>query len=162
MLVVSDASPLNVLVRTSLVGVLPALYKEVTIPSAVASEMSDPRAPSVIRAFIGVPPAWLVIRTPSKLLPLPGLDPGERAAISLARELPADLLLIDEKRGRRAAQDLHLPFVGTIGMLESAAARNLIDLTDALARIRQTDFSVSDEIIKLALERDAKRRQSGS
>jgi predicted nucleic acid-binding protein len=159
MLVISDASPLNVLIRTSLVGLLATLYEEVLIPGAVAEELSDPRAPLPVREFVRTPPPWLLVRTPSLLLPLPGLGPGERAAISLARELAADLLLIDEKRGRRAARDLYLPIVGTIGLLELAAARNLVRLPDALARIRQTDFSVSDEIISLALQRDAERRR---
>jgi predicted nucleic acid-binding protein len=154
MLVVSDASPLNVLIRTSLIGILPALYRKIIVPSAVGSEMSHPAAPQSVRDFIGAPPAWV------KLLVLAGLDAGERAAISLATEISADLLLIDEKRGRRAARDLHLRMIGTIGMLELAALRGLIDLEESLKNIRATDFSVSDEIIHAALARNANRRQS--
>jgi predicted nucleic acid-binding protein len=160
MLVVSDASPLNVLIRTSLIGILPALYRKIIVPSAVGSEMSHPAAPQSVRDFIGAPPAWVEVRTPSKLLVLAGLDAGERAAISLATEISADLLLIDEKRGRRAARDLHLRMIGTIGMLELAALRGLIDLEESLKNIRATDFSVSDEIIHAALARNADRLQS--
>jgi predicted nucleic acid-binding protein len=105
MLVVSDASPINVLVRTALVDVLPALYETIVIPAAVIAEMSDARAPEPIRKFVAAQPRWLSVRSPVTLLDLAGLDPGERAAISLG-----------------------------------------------------TDFSISDEILKAALERDAQRR----
>jgi predicted nucleic acid-binding protein len=159
MLVVSDASPLNVLIRISLVEVLPALYARVMIPEAVASEMGDPAAPRAVREFINAPPAWLDIQEPRTLLSISGLDRGEQAAISLACQNQSELLLIDEKRGRRAARELNLRIIGTIGILEAAATRNLISLPEALQRIRQTDFFVSDEIIEMAMERDAMRKK---
>ena len=159
MLVVSDASPLNILVRISYVHVLPALCGQIIIPPEVASEMSDPRAPVEVRNFIVSMPPWLAIKKPENLLSVGGLDPGERAAISLAKEINADLLLIDEKRGRRIATELRLPVMGTIGLLELAAGRGLLDLNDVVQRIRRTDFSVSEAILKAALQRDAQRKR---
>jgi predicted nucleic acid-binding protein len=158
MLVVSDASPLNILIRIECIDVLPKLYGQVFVPSAVAAEMGDPKAPAVVRNFITSPPEWLVIRAPENLLALTGIDLGERAAISLARQLNADLLLIDEKRGRRVALDMHLRIIGTIGLLEIAAIRGLLDLAVMVKRIRQTDFSVSEAILQAALQRDAERK----
>jgi predicted nucleic acid-binding protein len=159
MLVVSDASPLNVLIRISLVELLPVLYERVMIPQAVASEMGDPAAPQAVREFIRTSPAWLDIREPDTLLSIIGLDRGEQAAISLACQNQSDLLLIDEKRGRRAARELNLRIIGTIGIREAAAVRNLIQLPDAVQRIRETDFFISDEILEKALERDATRKR---
>ena len=85
------------------------------------------------------------------------MDEGERAAISLAREIGTEYLLIDEKVGRKAAADRKLAIIGTVGILLRAAKQELLDLNDALTRLTQTDFFVSDEIIKDALSRVNKR-----
>jgi len=155
MLVISDASPLNVLIRIHLVDLLPKLYDTIVIPPEVASELNDVGAPDIIREFMSRPPFWLSIQAPKSIIDLPSIGSGERAAISLAWERKADLLLIDDKRGRHAAQRLNLRIVGTIGLLETAAAEGLIDLRAAFGAIRSTDFSASDQLLEAALKRHA-------
>jgi predicted nucleic acid-binding protein len=81
------------------------------------------------------------------LEPIAGLHAGESAAINLALELKADLLLIDEKDGRRAAAARHIPFTGTVGVLELAASRKLLDLEGAFARLKKTDFWIAPELL---------------
>jgi predicted nucleic acid-binding protein len=75
----------------------------------------------------------------------------------LAQDLKADLLLIDEVRGRQIAGELRIPFTGTIGVLELAADQGLIDLQDAFGRLKNTDFWIShrllDERLNLHLAR---------
>ena len=158
MLVISDASPLNVLIRIERVALLPKLFNGVVIPPAVEGELNDPRAPKEIRNFLGSRPSWLEVASPLALLDLPSIGLGERAAISLAYERKADLLLIDDKRGRRAAKTLDLRIIGTIGILELMAARGWLNLKDALDRVREIGFSASDELLDAALRRDAQRR----
>jgi predicted nucleic acid-binding protein len=92
-------------------------------------------------------PAWLLIRVPAAIESIPALHAGELAAISLAQELKADVLLIDELRGRKAAAERQIPVTGTIGMLELAASRGLLDLRDAFARIKNTDFWITGELL---------------
>jgi predicted nucleic acid-binding protein len=156
MLVVADSSPINLLVRIGHVDLLHYLFQSVVIPTEVARELSHRRTPQAVKRFVAAPPSWLAIREPSKIEPIPRLDAGERAAISLATDLNADLLLIDEKAGRRAATERRLAIIGTIGILERAASDGLIDLADACAKVKKTDFFVSDELVKEALQRQKK------
>lgn len=153
MLVISDASPLNILIRLDFVDLLPRLFGSVLIPSAVADELRDPRAPVSVQKFMMRIPTWLNVESPTHLIGMVGIDAGEQAAISLALERRADLLLIDDRKGRRAARQMKLKIVGTIGILEMAAHRKLVDLHEALEQLRRSDFSVSDELLD-----DVKRR----
>lgn len=59
MRVVSDNSPLNILVRVHAAEVLPALFGGVAIPSQIADEMRHPQRPEAIRRFMDQPPAGL-------------------------------------------------------------------------------------------------------
>lgn len=75
------------------------------------------------------------------------LDPGERDAILLAEELRADQLIIDESRGRQEAKRRHLPFTGTLGVLQAGAKQGLIDLKSAVRRLEQTSFHISHHVL---------------
>lgn len=152
-LVVSDNSPLNILIRIDQAELLPNLFQQVVIPPEVVKEMSHPKAPAEVRSFIALPPSWLSIQTPTTRLPLDHLDAGEAAAISLAAELGAPLL-IDELDGRNEAQARGLTVIGAIGVLERAANKGLIvDLADVHTRIRALRFHVSETILQTSLAR---------
>lgn len=143
MLVVADSSPLNFLVRLGYAGFLPILFREVVIPPQVATELSEPSTPRAVREFVAKPASWLVIRAPERIEPITGIDPGEAAAISLALELKAALLLIDERDGRKAARKRNLPVTETIGVLERAAEMGLVPLALAFSRLKeQSDFRI--------------------
>jgi predicted nucleic acid-binding protein len=160
MVVVADSSPLVALTNIGHIDVLPRLFGQVIIPPEVSAELGQRSRPQVVRDFIASPPDWLIERAPVATQPIVALHPGELAAISLAQELKADLLLVDDVRGRKAAEDRRIPFTGTIGVLELAAERGLLDLQDAFARLKNTDFWISpqllDERLKIHL---ARRRQ---
>jgi Domain of unknown function (DUF3368) len=49
--------------------------------------------------------------------------------------------------------------IGTIGILEQAARQGLIDLPQAMARLRQTNARLDAGLIHGALERDKARKQ---
>ena len=160
MLVIADSSPLIVLTNIGHVDILPALFSEVVIPPEVAAELRQQRRPQAVRDLIAARPTWLVERSPSRLEPIAALHPGEIAAINLARELSADLLLIDEIRGRTAAIDRGIPITGTIGVLELAADRGLLNLQDAFALVKGTDFWISDRLLDERLNLYLARRRS--
>lgn len=158
MLVIADTSPLIALVNIDQIKLLPALFGEVTLPQLVADELEAARRPQGVREFIARPPVWLHVRSPSVIESIPLLQPAESAAISLARELNADLLLIDEILGRKAAVDRKLKITGTIGMLELAASAKMLDLEEAFDRLRLTDFWISGKLLdqRLAMFRAKK------
>ena len=44
------------------------------------------------------------------------MDAGEASAIALASELQPSLLIIDDLKGRKLAEQLHLTYTGTLGI----------------------------------------------
>ena len=84
------------------------------------------------------------------------LDPlgaGERAAITLALSLHADLILIDERKGSTVALGKGFEVTGTLGVLGLAARRGLVDLADSFARLKRTNFRYRQEIMDEMLNR---------
>jgi predicted nucleic acid-binding protein len=165
MIVVADSSPFVVLIAIGHVKILTILFGRVTIPPEVAAELGSPARPESVRAFITAPPAWLQVRAPTFVESIPGLHAGEAAAVALARELQADRLIIDEAKGRKAANERGLPIIGTVGVLELAASRMLLDLSDTFDDVKRTDFWVNpkflDERLALFLEKQSRGESSG-
>ena len=161
MIVVSDASPLNVLVRIGYADVLHQIFGSVIIPPAVASELCHPNTPEPVRQWLLTPPSWLVIRAPSRVDEMIEIDDrGELEAISLALEIEASILLVDDRKARRIAQHRGLAIAGTIAVLELASVRDLLDLEEAFDRLRQTDFRIANRILSDALNRGACRKRN--
>ncbi|MEX0711810.1 MAG: DUF3368 domain-containing protein [Pirellulales bacterium] len=161
MIVVSDTSPLNYLVLIGQDRILPTLFGRVIAPPAVIGELLHPGAPALIRSWAASPPEWLEVLAPSVVDQSLPLGLGETEAISLAREIHADTLLLDERRAVLVARGLGLAVTGTLGVLELAAERQLIDLADVVVALRKTTFRCSDNVFEELLRRD-KQRQSKS
>ena len=159
MIVVSDTSPLNYLVLLNAADVLSRLFSDVYTAGEVVRELSHERAPAAVREWAKSPPGWLRVLTPSARLPdTARLDPGEADAISLAKELPADAVLMDERKGRRVAERHGLVVIGTLTVIELAAERELLELRPVLDALRRTSYRIPERFLQAALERDAARR----
>ncbi|NET35441.1 MAG: DUF3368 domain-containing protein, partial [Cyanothece sp. SIO1E1] len=116
MIIVANTSPINYLVLIGQVEVLHKLFGQVTIPQAVYRELSNIEAPEPVRNWITAPSNWLKVQ-PVKLAPdevLDLLDLGEQAAILLAKEIDADLVLLDDMKARRAAMAKGLTITGIL------------------------------------------------
>lgn len=160
MIVVSDTSPLNYLILIHAIELLPKIFDEIYVPPKVIEELGRSKTIQVVKQWVQSPPAWLKISTPRKPLEFAvRLDPGEAHAISLAKELRATAVLIDEKKGRRVARQEGLDAVGTITVLELAAQKSLIELKPALDALEQTTFRISAALIRAALDADSARRR---
>jgi predicted nucleic acid-binding protein len=158
MIVVADSSPLIVLATIGHQDVLCTLFQQVVVPPEVASELASPKRAEVVREFITGPPDWLSVRSPSFLEPIPALHSGENAAIALAREIGASWIIIDERLGRHEATVRGLSVIGTIGVLEAAAERGLVDLEEAFQKVRKTDFWISPRFLEERLARFRERQ----
>ncbi len=157
MLVVSDTSPLNYLILIGHEGLLPELFNRVTTAPAVMSELGHPGSPDAVRSWAARPPAWLEILAPKSINPRLALGAGECEAISLAAELRADAVLIDERRASTAAVSLGLRVTGTLGVLLLAHDKGRINLLDTITKLRATTFRGSDTLFDAMLRRSTHR-----
>ena len=107
MIVVSDTSAITALMQIGREQLLLRRYSGVVIPEAVAEELK--RAHAVVPVFIGVlrgQDRQRVVRL------IDELDVGEAEAIALMLERRGDILLMDERRGRRGARREGVPLIG--------------------------------------------------
>jgi predicted nucleic acid-binding protein len=149
--VVSDTSPLRYFIATGCVDLLRQVLGSVTVPVPVLAELTHPSAPLIVRNWCRVLPAWISIRDIVQPLDrelAESLDPGEAAAIQLAIEIKADLLLIDERLGRREATLRQVPVIGALGVLKQGFSRGLIvDPMAAVTAMRSDGFRVSRQLL---------------
>lgn len=123
MIVVADTSAISNLLTIGREGLLREMFGQVVIPTAVEIEL---------HRWHAVLPAFVIAKRPSaghllaELAEI--LDPGETEAIALSLELHADLLLIDERKGRAEAARRGLKITGLLGVLLEAKAMGLIAL----------------------------------
>ena len=157
MIVVSDTTAVNYLILTEHVGVLHDLYDVVIIPEALQRELTCAAAPEKVRLWMAQKPVWLEVH-PAEHVTISSLDQGEAETLALAQAIGADLVLMDERRGRAAAAEMHLAVTGVVGIMAQAADAELIVLRDALEALQRTSYRISDTLIAAALERDRTRR----
>ncbi|MDY6785332.1 MAG: DUF3368 domain-containing protein [Cyanobacteriota bacterium] len=155
MIIVSNTSPINYLILIGQIDLLRELFKQIIIPQAVYNELSDSLAPKPVQTWIANPPNWLqiqaVTQASDEIVDL--LDPGERAAILLAQQLNADLLLLDEMKARQTATDRGIVITGILGILDRAATMRLIDLPTAVRSLQNTSFWASEGLLKSLLDK---------
>lgn len=158
--VVADSSPLNYLTLIGSVDVLQRLYRTILVPQQVITELTDPAAPRNVRDWALSLPDWVDVRvTVVNDAGMLHLDPGERAAITLAQSEPGALLLIDDAAGRTEASRRGILNTGTLGILRASALKGFVDLRVVLAQLLETNFRVSLSLVDELLAEDADRRR---
>ena len=153
MLVVSNTSPINYLLLIREIDILARMYGNVVIPHTVRDELLQSSSPAIVRNWASRMPSWLEVRSPANSAEEgpSALHPGERDAISLAVEFLADLLIIDDRQGRREAHKRGILVMGTLGVLREAALLGLLDLRVALERLQNTSFYVAPDVLERLL-----------
>jgi predicted nucleic acid-binding protein len=145
-LVVSNSSPLIALEQIGQLDLLQALFVTLLVPPAVVRET----APTVSL------PDWVTERPLSQQIGpqilSSSLGPGESEAISLALEIGAQWLILDDRPARRLARSLGLPVIGTLGVLLAAKRRGLVDaLRPQLDGLTKSGFFIAPDLYEQIL-----------
>ena len=157
--VVSDTSPLHYLILCGAEEILPKLFQLVVIPPTVFAELQQPNTPPPVKQWADALPKWVAVQSPEHLQTGLDVDRGELEAISLAREIHAAAVLMDDLAGRRAAAQCGLAVVGTVGLLEQAAIRGLVDLPSVMGQLQKTNARLDASLIQAVLERHLARKK---
>ncbi len=154
--IVADTSPLLHLARVGRLDLVEAVLGRVIVPRTVWSELVRPGTRrDVLDALRGA--TWLSVADDPALESL-GLDPGETAAILLAGAVAAEVLLIDERRGRAVAVVRGLHVIGTLGVLVGARRAGALDrVAPVIAELRADGFWLSDAVTDAVLEQVGER-----
>ena len=151
-MIISDASPLIVLLKTNKLSILKELFQKIIIPEAVHKEITAKEHEKTIFNKI----EWIETRkirnTDLTTLLEKLIDRGEAEAIVLAKELKATLL-IDDAKARKHAKLLNINIIGTLGLLKIAKNRGLIPsvkktIDDMLAE----GYYIEDKLVQKILK----------
>ena len=153
MIVVSNSSPLIALAKIGKLHILKELFGEIIIPKAVWNEIvvkgkGKPGAEEVETS------EWIKVREVKDRLSVEILkgeiEIGEAEAIILAKELNADLLIMDESIPRVIAESIGLRVIGSLAILYIAKKRGLIeeDFDELVKELRAKGVRFSDDVIE--------------
>ncbi|MCI5093438.1 DUF3368 domain-containing protein [Phaeodactylibacter sp.] len=153
MIIVSDTSVITNLKQIGYLEILEKLFKRVIVPQKVSEELLRIEG----RDQLFEENSWLEVReTLNKPLYeklLKRVDPGEAESIALALENKADLLLIDERKGRKVAEEYGLTITGWVGILIDAKSKNYVnDIKPILDKlIYDIGFRISPKLYQKVL-----------
>ncbi len=141
MIVVSDTTPLISFLKIGHLDLLQKLFGEVQIPEAVFHELTENKkffheAEQIKNCFFIQVVEVKEYQFVNLLRRATGLDLGESEAIILSDSIHADLLLMDEVKGREVAEEMQINIMGTIGLLMAAYQNGLITAKEAEECIR--------------------------
>jgi len=145
--VVADTGPLQYRILIGQSDVLPTLFPGAMAPTEVRAELTHPAAPEPVRLWAaGLADGRVAAPSPDDPR-LARLGVCEAAAFSLSLARHAGLLLMDDRAGVVAARAKGLDVIGTVGALDRAAARRLIGIVDAVARLKATNFRIRTALL---------------
>lgn len=140
---VTNSTCLIGLERIGRLDLLPQVFAVVFAPPMVAAEVQSTLT-------------WLRVQSVQNTAVIATLrtqmDAGEAETIALAMELSDVILILDDKKARRVAQQIGLKVIGTAGMLLRAKRQGIItEIKPLLTALIQADFRISNAIIQEAL-----------
>lgn len=157
---IADTSFLSALARIGRLELLRLRFSVVQIPEAVWDELRAGDDPQVIASIeAACREGWMKRVAPSEIEaiwqpPAGRLGAGESAVLALAMTQPGALVLMDEKRGRRAARLLGITTTGVLGLLSWAKTNgHLPSFADAIRDLRTKDrFFLPEDTLRQLLE----------
>jgi len=144
-MIVSDSTTLIILSNLKRLDLLSNLFKEVIIPQSVYDEITV-KQPLVSAPFIRI---RKVEESELLITLLSLLDRGESEAIALAVEMEMPLI-IDEKKGRKIARNLHVDIIGLLGILYLNIQKGFLTQTEAQTFLKDAvshGYRISQQLI---------------
>lgn len=155
--VASNTGPILSLAHVGQLDLVRHLFDIAFIPPAVHAEVKDEKSLAAVSQAMsaGWPVAQDVYNALAVQLLREELDPGESEAIVLAKELPADLVLIDERAATRRARTLDLRVIGTLGvLLLGKRAGPVAAVKPLMERLVTLDFHIGTELYEQVLKEE--------
>ncbi len=158
-IIIADTGPIIALALLDLIKDMPEVIGEIIIPHAVYLEctydLSKPAAKSIQLAVTNGQMQVKNIAHSNLYKELTELlDPGEAEAITLFHKICADLLLIDEMKGRSIAEKQQIPIIGTIAILLKVKEKGVRPLVKPMIdKLTTHNYRLSKALIKYVLNR---------
>lgn len=160
MTIISDTTPIISLIKINRLDLLEKLFAEVLIPEAVYRELTTnalfENEAKIVKTSSFLKTSSVQNRKSLQLLQaVSGLDDGESEAIILADELKSDVLIMDERKGRKVAEKLGIKITGTVGVLLQSYSENMIssdEIKTYLDQLKNSNIRLSESLIQKALE----------
>jgi predicted nucleic acid-binding protein len=143
-LIIFDTSCLILFDKINKLDLLKRCYTTIFVTPEVASEWDNTL------------PEWIVVRKVKNQLHQRILEQligaGESSAIALGLEVSHSIVVIDDLKARKLAKSLNLRITGSLSILVKAKQKGYVArLTPILDDIQQTDFRISEKILKRIL-----------
>lgn len=138
-LIIADTSCLILLDKIDELQLLNLLFSAIYITPEIAAEFKK-ELPSFIQVKKTLN-RQLIEQLNKKV------DLGEASALALAKESKNSLLIIDDLKGRRLAEEMQLNFIGTLSIILLAKEKGIIKKVKPLfKKIQKTNFRISDSL----------------
>lgn len=152
--VISDTTPILSLLKINKLYLLKELYGQIIVPYAVFREIENGKQKPCYQNLKHT--EWIkfeYLKNPTSLDLFIDLDAGEAEVLILAKEINADLVILDEILGRRYAKQLGLNMTGTIGILLKSKEIGLIkSISGLLTELSEKGTWFNQKLIKMVLK----------
>jgi predicted nucleic acid-binding protein len=153
MILVADCSALIALAVCDGLSLLERLFDSVVVPETVYNEAIRPDKKQAQALKIFLQGKVRQVDLQSYVFLDAFADAGETEAMLLYKQLNADKLLIDDRRGRKVAKINRISTIGSLGVLLSAKEKGLVtEVAPLLRQIEQSDIYLSADLIATVLE----------
>lgn len=148
--IISNSTLLIILSKIGELEILKNLYGEIIIPRAVFDEVTIKS--DAIKNLLWIKILEVQDKSNRKIYQAK-LHDGEVEVMMLAKEISADLLIIDDNAAKKFAKFLGFTVTGTLGILLKAKSEKIIsEVKPILEKMLAEKFYISEEIIKLVFK----------
>jgi uncharacterized protein len=153
MLVVADSSALIGLAACQGLHFLLQLYKDIKVPEAVYVEVTQVQKPQAEELAAFLSGRTILVNTTQWVLAVGDLGRGKIEAMTLYKQLGADMLLIDDRRARLIAEHNGIHCIGALGILLKAKEQGVIaQIAPYIQALRKSPVYYAESLLDKVLE----------